>query len=93
MGFSDTFSASLSKISVLGSQPVVEQVEQYDYEFAWEIPLLNTKEKTGYKIYSGLSKAVIAAMSVKSNQESIKMIEKKYNRPENCDNLCRVNGD
>lgn len=44
-------------------------------------------------MYSGLSKAVIAAMSVKSNQESIKMIEKKYNRPENCDNLRRVNPD
>lgn len=36
------------------SQPVVEQVEQFDYDFAWKIPKLNTEEKTRLKISSGL---------------------------------------
>ncbi|XP_052085141.1 uncharacterized protein LOC127722290 [Mytilus californianus] len=93
LGFSDAFRAPLSEINVPVSQPVVEQVEQYDFDFAWEIPQLNTEEKTGPKISSSLSKAVNAAMSVKSNQDSIKLIEERYLRPENCENLCvpRVN--
>ncbi|CAC5367617.1 unnamed protein product [Mytilus coruscus] len=88
LGFSDAFRAPLSEINVPVSQPVVEQVEQYDYDFALEIPQLNTEEKTGPKISSRLSKAVNAAMSVKSNQDSIKLIEERYLRPKNCENLC-----
>ncbi|CAC5367625.1 unnamed protein product [Mytilus coruscus] len=58
-----------------------------------EIPQLNTEEKNGSKVSYGLSKAVNAAMSVKSNQDSIKLIEEKYYRSNNCENLCvpRVN--
>ncbi|VDI72448.1 Hypothetical predicted protein [Mytilus galloprovincialis] len=84
LGFSNAFRAPLSEVNVPHSQPGVEQVEHYDYDFAWEIPQLNTEEKTGPKISSGLSKAVNAAMSVKSNHESIKLIEERYLRPENC---------
>ncbi|XP_071145339.1 uncharacterized protein [Mytilus edulis] len=93
LGFSNAFRAPLSEVNVPQSQPVDEQVEQYDYDFAWEIPQLNTEEKTGPKLSSGLSKAVNASMSVKSNHESIKLIEERYLRPENCENLCvpRVN--
>ncbi|XP_071181546.1 uncharacterized protein [Mytilus edulis] len=93
LGFSNAFRAPLSEVNVPLSQPVVEQGEQYDYDFDWEIPQLNTEEKTGPKLSSGLSKAVNAAMSVKSNYESIKLIEERYLRPENCENLCvpRVN--
>ncbi|CAC5385902.1 unnamed protein product [Mytilus coruscus] len=92
LGFSDAFRVPLSEINVPVSQPVVEQVEQYDYDFVWEIPQLNTEEKTGPKISYSLSKAVNAAMSVKSNQDSIKLIEERY-LLENCENLCvpRVN--
>ncbi|CAC5388374.1 unnamed protein product [Mytilus coruscus] len=70
----------LSKNNCPVSQPVVEQ---FDHDFAWEIPQLNTEEKTGSKISSGLSKAVNTSMSVKSNQDSIKLIEEKYYRLEN----------
>ncbi|CAC5367588.1 unnamed protein product [Mytilus coruscus] len=70
LAFSDAFRAPLSEINVPVSQPVVEKVEQYDYDFAWEIPQLNTEEKTGPKISSSLSKTVNAAISVKSNQDS-----------------------
>lgn len=64
-----------------------------DGNFDWEIPQLQTEEKTSGKISSGLAKAVNASVTIKSNADSIKSIEDKYYRPENCENLCvpRVN--
>ena len=65
-----------------------------DGNFDWEIPQLQTedKKKCG-KISSGLAKAVNASVTIKSNADSIKTIEDKYYRPENCENVCvpRVN--
>ncbi|VDI65036.1 Hypothetical predicted protein [Mytilus galloprovincialis] len=52
LGFSSAFRAPLSEVNV------PQSVRKYDYDFAWEIPQLNTEEKTGLKISSGLSKAV-----------------------------------
>ncbi|CAC5385414.1 unnamed protein product [Mytilus coruscus] len=90
LGFSNAFRAHLSESNGPVSQTVVEQ---FDHDFAWEIPQLNTEAKTRYKITSGLSMAVKAAISVKSNQDSINLKEEKYYRPENCVNFCvpRVN--
>jgi hypothetical protein len=54
-----------------------------DGNFDWEIPQLQTEEKTSGKISSGLAKAVNASVTIKSNANSIKSIEDKYYRPEN----------
>jgi hypothetical protein len=53
----------------------------------WNIPQLSPEEATGPKIGSGLAKAVNAAVSVKSKNESMGEIAKRYNRPENCSYL------
>lgn len=62
-------------------------------EVQWDIPQLNTEEKTAPKIIDGLAKAVNAAVSIKSNKESMQDIAKRQLRPENCTYLCapRVN--
>ena len=57
-------------------------------EQVWDIPQLNTEEKTGPKISSGFAKAVNAALTVKSNKDSLAEIGKKYLRPDNVTNLC-----
>jgi hypothetical protein len=49
---------------------------------------LQTEEKTSGNISSGLAKAVTASLTIKSNADSIKSIEDKYYRPENCENVC-----
>lgn len=54
-------------------------------DFWLEIPQLNIEDKTGPKIGTNLSKAVNAALSVKSNKDCILDLSKKYLRPENCD--------
>ncbi|XP_063418434.1 uncharacterized protein LOC134701233 [Mytilus trossulus] len=56
LGFSNAFRTPLSEVNVPQSQPVVEQVEQYDYDFAWEIPQLNMEETTGPKLSSGFQR-------------------------------------
>ena len=61
--------------------------EQVD-EFVWKMPQLDTGEKTGPKISSGLAKAVNAALTIKSNKDTISDIGKKYLRPENASYLC-----
>jgi hypothetical protein len=43
-----------------------------DCNFDWEIPQLQTEEKTSGKISSGLAKAVTASLTFKSNADSIK---------------------
>ena len=52
-------------------------------------------DKTGPKAGAGLAKAVNAAVSVRSNKDSLKTIEDRYFRPENCNYLCspRVNSE
>lgn len=55
----------------------------------WDIPQLNANEKTGPKVNEALGKAVNAAISIKSSKESMVDLEKKYDRPENC-NLLKV---
>lgn len=54
----------------------------------WDIPQLNTEEKTGPKISENLAKALNAALTVKSDKDSINNIGKKYLRPENVTYLC-----
>ncbi|XP_061186409.1 uncharacterized protein LOC133194473 [Saccostrea echinata] len=49
----------------------------------WDIPQLNSAEKTGPKVNDGLAKAINAAISVKSNKEAMTELEKQYARPEN----------
>lgn len=55
----------------------------------WDIPQVNATEKNGPKINEPLGKAVNAAISIKSGKESMVKLEKKYERPENC-NLLKV---
>lgn len=55
----------------------------------WDIPQVNATEKNGPKINEPLGKAVNAAISIKSGKESMVKLEKKYDRPENC-NLLKV---
>lgn len=45
LGFSDGWSATLSEIIVPVSPPVVEQVEQFEYDFDLKIPQLNTEKR------------------------------------------------
>jgi len=54
----------------------------------WNIPQLNTEEKTAPKITSGLAKAVNAALTIKSDKDSISKIGKQYVRLENVNFLC-----
>ena len=56
-----------------------------DSDFWLDIPQLNTDVKTGPKIGSNLSKAVNAALSVKSNKDCINDLSKQYLRPDNSD--------
>ena len=88
IGFSEAFGVPSTESGV----PVSEDLSG-DPEFTWVIPQLQAEEKTGDKISESLAKAVNAAVTVKSNADSIKMIEEKYFRPENCGNLTvpRVN--
>lgn len=55
----------------------------------WDIPQVNATEKNDPKINEPLGKAVNAAISIKSGKESMVKLEKKYERPENC-NLLKV---
>lgn len=55
----------------------------------WDIPQVNATEKNGPKINEPLGKSVNAAISIKSGKESMVKLEKKYERPENC-NLLKV---
>jgi hypothetical protein len=73
VGFNDVCVASSSEADM----PVG------DGNFDWEIPQLQTEEKTSGKISSGLPKAVNASVTIKSNADSIKSIEDKYYRPDN----------
>ncbi|CAC5401723.1 unnamed protein product [Mytilus coruscus] len=50
----------------------------------WNIPQLNTEEKTGPKIGTNLSKAVNASLSIKSSKDCITEITKRHLRPDNC---------
>ncbi|XP_062566914.1 uncharacterized protein LOC134229224 [Saccostrea cucullata] len=50
----------------------------------WDIPQLNSTEKTGPKVNDGLAKAVNAAISVRSDKEAMTELQKQYARPENC---------
>ncbi|CAC5415403.1 unnamed protein product [Mytilus coruscus] len=50
----------------------------------WNIPQLNTEEKTGSKIGTNRSKAVNASLSIKSSKDCITEITKRHLRPDNC---------
>ena len=63
----------------------MDENNNFDSDFWLDIPQLNTDVKTGPKIGSNLSKAVNAALSVKSNKDCINDLSKKYLRPNNCD--------
>jgi len=54
----------------------------------WNIPQLNTEEKTAHKITSWLAKAVNAALTIKSDKDAISKINKQYLRPENVILVC-----
>ena len=63
----------------------MDENNNFDSDFWLDIPQLNTDVKTGPKIGSNLSKAVNAALSVKSNKDCNNDLSKKYLRPHNCD--------
>jgi hypothetical protein len=53
-------------------------------EIKWNLPQLDTEEKTGPRVLDKLATAVNAAVSKRSVKEAISNIAKKYFRPENC---------
>lgn len=57
-------------------------------EEIWNFPQLDTQEKTGPKVGSALAKAVNAALTVRSDKDTISNLGKKYLRPDNVDYLC-----
>lgn len=64
-------------------------VDDVANDFEWpNIPQLQSRERTSAKISEPLAKAVNAALCIKPNTDSIKVVEDKYFRPENCSNLC-----
>ena len=74
---------SSSSVSNMGHVTVNEPGDQ-----VWNIPQLNTEEKTAPKITSGLAKAVNAALTIKSDKDAISKIGKQYLIPENVNFLC-----
>lgn len=64
-------------------------------ETKWDLPQLDTEEKTGLRVLDKLATAVNAAVSKRSVKEAISNIVKKYFRPENCTYLCapKVNAE
>ena len=54
---------------------------------AWVLPQLQSEEKTGPKVSTKLAEAIDAAVTKRSNKDSIKDVSDKYFRPENCKNL------
>lgn len=64
-------------------------------EIKWDLPQLDTEEKTGPRVLDKLATAVNAAVSKRSVKEAISNIAKKYFRPENCTYPCapRVNAE
>jgi hypothetical protein len=61
----------------------------------WDLPQLDTDEKTGPKVLNKLAAAINIGVSKRSVKDAINTIAKKYARPDNCTNLCapRVNSE
>ena len=64
-------------------------------EIKWDLPQLDTEEKTGPRVLDKLATALNAAVSKRSVKGAISNIAKKYFRPENCTYLCapKVNAE
>ena len=80
VSFREAFNAPPSDIA--STTPVVSGGTEFDED--WDIPQLQVDEKTAPKISTGLANAVNAVMTVRSSKDSIKSIQEKYLRPENC---------